>query len=106
MRKSPTIECILALRPLHVVVADYPARKMLKTIHYFDVSSWGKNEQGQNYFFVRTEEGAVSIFEFTDRTLADYLLNSYINWSLGKPIDSHLCQEFNDILTFLVEKNE
>jgi len=44
MRKTPSIECILGLRPLHVVVSDYPARKLLKTIHYFDISSWGKNE--------------------------------------------------------------
>lgn len=47
----------------------------------------------------------MAIFEFPDRNLADNLINSYVNWSIGKPIDSHLCQEFNDVLSFLIEKN-
>lgn len=74
-------------------------------IHYFDINSWGKSESGNNYFFIRGEDGSVTIFEFEDRTSADYTINAYINWSLGKPVDSHLCSEFNDILSFLVESN-
>ena len=43
MRKTAPLDTIFAIRPLHVVVTDFPAKKTLRTIHYFDINSWGIN---------------------------------------------------------------
>ena len=41
MRKSQRQDCLLCIRPLHVVIADYPAKKTIRIIHFFDINSWG-----------------------------------------------------------------
>ena len=84
-KESPKIPAMIAVKPKEIILIDEKSRKYLGRYSLKEILKFGVNKE--EIFLAITEDGVTHFCQTMSAKSINYMINAYINMSLGRGID-------------------